>query len=115
MSNDFERCDHGKTAAYCPDCHAETAEAATPAAPARTPGKVISASHPGDCAHCGFRFDRGTLIEYVDDGDRILGWVVAEHLVPKPEPLLRHDIACDRSYCTPTCPIQSVPHPERNR
>lgn len=114
MSGDFERCDHGKTAAYCPDCAAETITAAVAVtAPTRSIGPGTVARRPGDCMCCGFRFPAGELIQWVDDGDRILGWCVVAHLTPKTEPLLKHDVACDRSYCTPTCPIQTVPHPER--
>lgn len=114
MSSDFERCDHGSIGAYCPDCQAETIAAAQAVAtPTRSIGKVISAGHAGDCACCGFRFPADTQIQWVDDGDRILGWVVVEHLLPKTEPLLKHDISCERGYCHPSCPIQSTPHPER--
>lgn len=105
MSGDFERCEHGVTGAYCPDC----ARAARPHL-----GHAIIAGRAGDCQCCGFRFPAGTSILWVDDGDRILGWVAERHLTRvNTEPLLRHDVSCDRTYCHPSCPIQAVPHPER--
>lgn len=78
MSSDFERCEHGLTAAYCPDCIAEI-RAASSVPTGRVPGRVITTSHAGDCQCCGFRYPAGTTVVWVDDGDAILGWVAIGH------------------------------------
>ncbi|HMM95344.1 hypothetical protein [Phycicoccus sp.] len=81
MSAEFERCEHGGTAAYCPDCIAESrAVHDTTMIDRPVIGATITAQYAGDCACCGFRYPEGTRIVYVDDGDMVLGWVGEKHL-----------------------------------